>query len=341
MVESSHVRINLPDRTYQASVRSEMRRIAESIGFTGHRMGELEIIIAELTSNISKHTRAGGYFLVRPLTGEMPGIEIISIDEGPGIRMASDMMKDGLSTTRTLGQGLGAIQRLASVFDIFSLTGWGTILLTRTYIKKTDKARASKSLHVYGLNVNKPGESVSGDAWHFIQTARNTRIMIIDGLGHGVSAKQAADEAIQNFISEPGATPTDQLHSLHPALKRTRGGVVNVVYLDETNNQLSYSGVGNISMKVISANSSKGCFSYNGIVGHIMPSVINNHILQWQPNDLIILHSDGISGRWDLGKYPGILTHHPLLLCAAIYKDHTRGTDDATVVVAKTIKSTK
>jgi serine/threonine protein phosphatase PrpC len=139
----------------------------------------------------------------------------------------------------------------------------------------------------------------------------------------------------------PGLAPADQLQAIHRALKGTRGAVVNVMQVDRVAHELTYSGVGNISMKILSYPLSKGCYSYNGIVGHIMPTVLKNHVFPWQVTDMFILHSDGITGRWDLQKYPGILHHHPLLLCAALYKDHQRGTDDATIIVGKVTKDVR
>lgn len=341
MGDSVFVRFNLPDRSYQASVRAETRRIADYAGFRGHRLGEIEIIIAEITSNLVKHTDKGGYLLVRALTDELKGIEIIAIDEGPGMNVPADMMRDGKSTTKTLGQGLGAIKRLSNEFDIYSMSGWGSIILSRSFVDKDANEKTGGSFQVVGINVCKPGEQVSGDAWSFIQKGKMLRGIVVDGLGHGRDAHEAAIEAVTVFSKTLGQSPVDQLYSIHQNLKRTRGGVINIVHIDTLNNQLVYSGVGNISMKVVSYVQSKGCYSYNGIVGHIMPGVLNNHTVQWQQTDMIIIHSDGISTRWDIQKYPNILQHHPLMLCGVLYKDHNRGTDDATIVFGKMIKKLK
>ena len=80
MVEAPHRRFALPDRSYQAIVRSEVRQMAEDAGFTGHRLGEVEIIIAEITSNLVKYADKGGVILARPLTNPGKGIEIIKTD---------------------------------------------------------------------------------------------------------------------------------------------------------------------------------------------------------------------------------------------------------------------
>jgi anti-sigma regulatory factor (Ser/Thr protein kinase) len=80
-----------------------------SANFSGHRLGELELIIAEITSNLVKHATKGGMILARIIQDEGGGMELIAIDNGPGMLMPAKMMEDGQSTKRTLGQGLGAV----------------------------------------------------------------------------------------------------------------------------------------------------------------------------------------------------------------------------------------
>jgi anti-sigma regulatory factor (Ser/Thr protein kinase) len=123
MADYQHRLFALPDRTYQGLVRSELRKLAESAGFKGHRLGEVEIIIAEITSNLVKYAQKKPFILARVIQDEGGGIELIAIDQGPGMRMPAKMMEDGLSTQNTLGQGLGAIRRLSHVFDLYSMAG--------------------------------------------------------------------------------------------------------------------------------------------------------------------------------------------------------------------------
>jgi len=165
------------------------------------------------------------------------------------------------------------------------------------------------------------------------------RITVIDGLGHGVPASVAAAHAADSFLASPKGRPTDQLRSMHTDLKKTRGVVAMIAYLDDANSQIMYSGVGNITMKLLSSMQSRGCLSYNGIIGHIMPATLNDHVAQWEKRtDALVLHSDGISSRWDLQKYPNILQHNGIMLCGALYKDFDRDNDDSTILVAKYVK---
>lgn len=333
-----HVRLPLPDRSYQGMVRSELRRLAESAGFKGHRLAEIEIIIAEITSNLVKHATKGGVILAKKIVGKPPGIEFISIDNGPGMRSVTSMMEDGKSTSKTLGQGLGAIKRLSDVFDLYSLPGWGTVLFSRSYAAKMQGV-VNGFFEVNAISVPKKEQTVCGDAWSARVQGRKIKLAMIDGLGHGPTAHAAASLAVEKLAVLSKQEPKDELTTVHQELKKTRGAVITVAHIDTINHQLSYSGVGNIAMKMITPSLAKGFSSYNGIVGHIMPASLNTHTVIWnEKTDYLIMHSDGISTRWDVGKYPGILHHHCMLLCAAIYKDFDRGNDDSTILVGKMLK---
>lgn len=48
-----------------------------------------------------------------------------------------------------------------------------------------------------------------------------------------------------------------------------------------------------------------------------------------------MLHSDGISTKWFIENYPGLLSKRATIIAAVIYRDAVRGNDDASVVVAK------
>jgi hypothetical protein len=55
----------------------------------------------------------------------------------------------------------------------------------------------------------------------------------------------------------------------------------------------------------------------------------------WAGDDVLIMHSDGVSAHWTLDAYPGLQQRDPLVIAAVLLRDFTRGRDDATVVVAK------
>ena len=71
-----------------------------------------------------------------------------------------------------------------------------------------------------------------------------------------------------------------------------------------------------------------------GIVGHEMRKV-QSFSYPWLASSVLILQSDGVSANWNAANYPGLMQHEPALIAAVLYRDLCRGTDDATVVVAK------
>src|SRR5690554_6229677 len=135
MDNAPHIKLTLPDRSYSSSVKKEIHRLATGLGLTGKKIAETDIIVSEMISNINKHTPEGEILVKTFIDQEgRTRLEIISVDNGPGIENLQEMLVDGKSTTHTLGQGLGAIQSLSDEFDINSLPGWGTILLSRIFI---------------------------------------------------------------------------------------------------------------------------------------------------------------------------------------------------------------
>jgi anti-sigma regulatory factor (Ser/Thr protein kinase) len=344
MADQFHSIINLPDRSYQAIARAELKSIATKAGFTGHKLAEIEIIIAEITTNLVKHATQGGQILCRIIAEtEREGLEFISIDNGPGIAITSHVLKDGVSTKNTLGNGLGAIQRLSDVFDLYSLPGWGTILLCRVFRKMKKTFKPVDKTVMEALRVAKPGETFCGDNWTLTGTDKMSRVTMADGLGHGPEADEAATKAISLFEQQTGTQVNEHLRTIHTGIRKTRGAVMSIAYIDNVNKQLTYGGVGNILTRLINqplSMSVRTFNSYNGIVGHTVPATINNTIIPWDKKlDMLVMHTDGISGRWDLAKYPKILQHHSIILCAALFKDHFRGTDDATIAVIRHVKN--
>src|SRR5437660_1632904 len=55
----------------------------------------------------------------------------------------------------------------------------------------------------------------------------------------------------------------------------------------------------------------------------------------WSHDAAVILYSDGLTSHLSLSSYPGLLQRHPSLIAGVLYRDFTRGRDDATVVVCR------
>ena len=339
MVDATYTSFAADDRSYFSLTRREIHRMAKQCGIPEARLNEIDIIVSELTSNLEKHTIGGGEILAGIFDeDDNCYLEIICIDNGPGFRNIEKMMADGYSSSGTLGQGLGSIKRLSDVFDVYSLAGWGTLVLSRVYKEVPVIVSPARGAVIFKpLVVAKPREKVSGDG-SFIQRLENGfKVLVADGLGHGPDANHAVNEAVKAFRECTETTAANTIRHLHQAIKTTRGVVANVIFYQAHTRTWCAAGVGNIDTKWIGGLNVKPQMCYNGIVGHNLPNTINDVCLPQQEYQQFIACSDGIRSRWEPTKLPMITRHDPIILAAAIYKEYARRTDDMSVVICKVI----
>src|SRR6202012_2824267 len=107
MVDATHISFAADDRSYFSLIKKEIHRSATEVGINAARINELDLVVAEMTSNLFKYGDGGEILMGIFPNGGSPYIELISIDRGPGMANPSKMMQDGVSTTNTLGHGLG------------------------------------------------------------------------------------------------------------------------------------------------------------------------------------------------------------------------------------------
>ena len=306
-------------------------------GFDQKKLNEIDLLVAELGSNLVKHAD-GGEILAAVIKDEgMTALELISIDNGPGISHPDKILQDGFSTTQTLGHGLGSIRRFSDSFEIYTKKDWGTIVLSRVYITPPAKRSRSSSMQLRALIVAKPGETVSGDGC-FSMTAEDGTIKLLaaDGLGHGIEANRAVIEAIAAFRTFESNSPSEILRHIHATIKKTRGVVATVVLIDPVKKTWKLCGIGNIATRLNGFQESKNYIPYNGIIGHNIPTTLNDQELSHNDYQQIILCSDGIKSRWEQAKLPSIHKYDLVVQAAAIYKDFGRKTDDMSVVIGRT-----
>ena len=143
--------------------------------------------MTEAASNLHKHAREGSMLLRITRDGDRPGIELVTIDAGPGLRDTGAALRDGHSTSGTLGIGLGAINRLADFCDLYSVPGHGTALVARFWPAPRDYA-----VRRAGLVRPITGETECGDVFGAAETDAGVTGVLCDGLGHGPLAATAA-----------------------------------------------------------------------------------------------------------------------------------------------------
>jgi len=334
MVDATHISFTADDRSYFSLIKKEIHRKALEAGMSESKINQIDLIVAEMTSNLFKYSDDGELLLGVFANGGSPYLELISIDNGPGMINPSRMMQDGVSTSNTLGHGLGSMKRLSDVFELYSQIGWGTIVLSRVY-NDPEQANVKAKVIMSPIVVFKPGEKTSGDGFTFKKTDKYLKMMLADGLGHGPEANRAVNEAAAAFKVFPDYSPSETIRFIHQAIKKTRGAVINILSYDYAKRMWSTVGVGNIAVRMSGPVNFKNHMSYNGIVGHNIPNTLNDQEYAADEYNQAMLCSDGIKTRIDMARYPMMYKYDLTVLAAAIYKDHARRNDDMSVVIAK------
>ncbi|HEX4518941.1 MAG TPA: SpoIIE family protein phosphatase [Gaiellaceae bacterium] len=323
-------------RVTESSQRGEARRCASTwaarLDFGEERAGRVAIVATELASNLLKHAPQGGQLFVGPVADHgNVGISIVAVDAGPGIADERQALEDGHSTAGSAGTGLGAVRRLSDLFELYSPRDHGTIVVSRLW---REPGKGSAQVSVAGVCGMMDGESVSGDDFAIMDHDGLTRIVLADGLGHGPGAAEAAHEAIRVFEQSATQSLGGVLATMHARLRPTRGAAVALAEIDPVSRTLRYAGLGNISGLMGTRGNLRNLISHNGTVGHTARK-IQEFDYELPAAAAVILHSDGITTRWNLDGYPGLLSCDPVVTAAVLYRDFNRGRDDATAVVAK------
>jgi len=303
----------------------EARRAAHTLAnfeLDAEVAGRVAIAATELANNMLLHA-GGGELLIQKLGyDESVTVELLAIDRGRGMTDISRCMTDGFSTAGTPGNGLGAVRRLASEFDLHSAPDEGTIVMAR--FGRVPGVRFG------AVSIPLEGEVLCGDGWDLAIDPEALALFVIDGLGHGAFAAEAAQSGIEAFRTDPFAEPQDIMNRANASMSRTRGGAAACVRI--AGEKVSYAGVGNISAALVGAGKSTGLVSHNGTLG-LHKRRGQQFEYRRDPGTVLVMHSDGVSARWDLKQNPTLLARHPAIIAASLYRDHARGRDDATVVV--------
>lgn len=362
------------DSSHIAQVRRDILAIAQRIGFDKAEQGRVALVVTELATNLLKHG-GGGTLLVenQPDSADLV-LDCVAVDKGPGMHDIDACLGDGYSTAGSPGSGLGAVLRQADLLDIYSQPQSGTVLFARlrpgqpaglraegrnastgrllSRGRIADDAIGGESENWGGICVAKPGEDVCGDNWQVKRRDDGLIAVVVDGLGHGLLAAEAANAALAIFDRQYLHRPAEIIEAMHAGLRHTRGAAIAVAHLDRAAQAVHFAGIGNIAASLVTGITGvtgaagpagphrlQRLVSHNGTVGHVMRRLQEiDYSFGAAPDRsgaMLILHSDGIGSSWSLDAYPGLADHHPMTIAATLYRDFQRGRDDATVLVAQ------
>jgi anti-sigma regulatory factor (Ser/Thr protein kinase) len=325
-------RFPIDEASRVAEVRRYAGKVAREEGLQNVASANAEVVATEIATNLLKHARDGEIHITGLSEGGRAGIELLSVDHGPGMSNVEECSRDGFSSAGSPGTGLGAVLRLSNEFDIYSVPDKGTVLVSRIWAS----ALAQESwLSIGSVCVPFRGEEVSGDSWGIhIVNGSSVSLIVADGLGHGVLASEASKEALAAFRANVDGTPVITLDQVHRRLRGTRGAAVAIAKVYISGSILKYAGIGNICGAIAGGLRVQSMVSHNGTAGHEarkLQEFSYNLPERWT----LIMHSDGIATSWNLDRYPGLIGLHPSVIAGVLYRDASRQRDDACIVVVK------
>lgn len=118
--------------------RSGARDFARQLGFGSVDQSRITTAVSELARNVIKYATDGqGHVRIRLTADEQGrrGIEVVVADEGPGIENLEFAMRDGTTTSGSLGLGLPGTRRLMDEMLIETATGSGTTITIRKWLR--------------------------------------------------------------------------------------------------------------------------------------------------------------------------------------------------------------
>jgi negative regulator of sigma-B (phosphoserine phosphatase) len=180
------------------------------------------------------------------------------------------------------------------------------------------------------------GEARSGDLAVFAPTAHGGLVCLIDGLGHGDAAADAAEAAAEIVRSHADEPVQALLDACHAALQQTRGVVMTLADFDIERAKLRWTGVGNVEARLVRAGDGPHArhdspLVFAGALGYSLPRV-KPHTVPIGPGDAVVLATDGIESDFSAtlaGDVPA------QALAERVYARHAKGTDDALAVVVR------
>lgn len=181
-----------------------------------------------------------------------------------------------------------------------------------------------------------PGQTVCGDGYYVQTWDGQALIALMDGLGHGPDAAKAVEVAKTALDQHRHSGVVLDLLHVHKALRDTRGVCIAAAVIDMTAGAMSWVGLGDVDGILIkpATNERRWMPRRNGVLGMAsdVPSKLRLSVEPLTSGDLVMFATDGVSRKHapTLGR-----TNDPQAIAENLLAMNNRGTDDASVLVAR------
>lgn len=318
-------------------LRSKIKAVSRRKGFPETTREKMELVCNEMVTNQIKHANESGMVQLWERGGMEPALDIFALDYGPGINNLEHAMKDGTTTTSTMGRGLGAITRLSTDSEIYTVvedtdqnSRWhGTAIWAQfSPFKKRNKSSLQHGLYLRPFQ----DSFYNGDFISLKNGSTQIKWLHMDGLGHGKEAEKAVNSAQE--VLELDANLEERLKVLSKQLQAGRGAVGILAEIDTSAGNAAISGVGDMMACMICNGERKKFSLASGILGHQHRS-IEVIDFAFPQQALLITASDGIRSSWNLNTLPQLWRLHPQMIALVMGHVLGRNNDDRSLVVIR------
>ena len=314
----------LEDSSQVGHARRVTQRLAEQHDFDATDAGRVALLTTELCTNVLKHAGIGELHL-RIIRGKTsPAWKSSPWTVAPA--SARSVPDRWLLHRRHQGHRSGARWR-----------GWHrSSMPTRTAEARwcwhsCFPAAHGLCLALRGQPAPHPGETACGDVWQLALDGSHCSVLVLDGIGHGESAQQAARAGAEAFGEAPFDAATSVFARMHQAMNGSRGGAVAIAQYDGERQTLAFAGIGNIGASLIGSEARAAWLRTLASSACVFAKA---HVFDYPQGEaqLLLLFSDGLQSRWSLRDYPGLIQRHPAIIATLLHRDFCRGRDDVTVL---------
>ena len=312
----------------------EAKSLAAELGFDDNSVHEMGIVASELGTNVLIHAGRGSLTLGACQPESAPGIVLESFDMGSSIPDFEQALRDGYTTSHSLGCGLGAINRLMDELDCHSNNVEGTRIRAVRYLRNVGQSKERNPLDIGAAIRPHPGMKVCGDSVVHFSGDGFSLVAVIDGLGHGPEAHLASRKAEQYVSTHFDRPLTDVFLGVARNCRGTRGVVMAVARIDWRANILQFASVGNIEARLFLDGTLEHFLIQRGVLGGAAPPA-RSTLHGWNAGAMLVLHSDGLSTGWRIDDYPELWNQPAAMGALLLLRKEGKMRDDAAIIVVK------
>jgi anti-sigma regulatory factor (Ser/Thr protein kinase) len=322
--------IPIYDEASVSSARARVRDAGATFNASKALVETVALITTELTHNQLAHARQG-YFSVQPIERDASkGLEVIAADLGPGIE--KDILKGAVKTEGSMGAGLESVFNLSDEVEVDTRRAEGLRVIARKF-----ESPPPPSCEVAIAGTPYPGEIISGDDAIYLRLDTGFLAAVCDGLGHGPEAREASSKAVDAIAKKNHLGLREIVEAVASELQGIRGCVMAIARYHIESGLLQCLSVGDSRAHLYHFRDAHFFTPTPFVIGDrdLPARRLRVEELTVGPGSVLAMFTDGLESRTNIKGQLDLLRRPSVVIAQHLLEHHSRGTDDALVLVAR------